>query len=125
MAENSLDPESRPNPRDNEYDNEEVVDEEGNILNISQNSQSSNMDFPQTLQIQREIFILRGDYITPQDAEDFYEQAQRMPHLRIKECMQRQAIVSDHLILSRYVCCNIVANIVSNIYMYVMHHVRT
>ena len=33
--------------------------------------------------------------------------------------------VSDHLILSRYVCSNIVANIVSNIYMYVMRHVRT
>ena len=34
-------------------------------------------------------------------------------------------VVSDHLILSRYVCSNIVANIVSNIYMYVMRHVRT
>ena len=32
--------------------------------------------------------------------------------------------LSDHLILSRYVCSNIVANIVSNIYMYVMRHVR-
>ena len=51
MAENSLDPEPRPNPRDNEYDNEGVVDEEGNVFNISQNSQSSNMGFPQTLQI--------------------------------------------------------------------------
>ena len=97
MAENSLDPETRPNPRDNEYDNEEVVDEEENILNISQSSQSSNMGFPQTLQIQREIFILRGDYITPQDAEDFCEQAQRMPHLRIIECMQRQAIDLLHV----------------------------
>ena len=97
MAENSLDPEPRPNPRDNESDNEEVVDEEGNILNLSQNSQSSNMGFPQTLQIQREIFILRGDYITPQDAEDFYEQAQRMPHLHIKQCMQRQAIDLLHV----------------------------
>ena len=43
MAENSLDPEPRPNPRDNEYENEEVVDEEGNVLNISQNSQLSNL----------------------------------------------------------------------------------
>ena len=33
--------------------------------------------------------------------------------------------LSDHLILSRYVCSNIVANIVTNIYMYVMRHVRT
>ena len=33
--------------------------------------------------------------------------------------------VSDHLIISRYVCSNIVANIVTNIYMYVMRHVRT
>ena len=33
--------------------------------------------------------------------------------------------VSDHLILSSYVCSNIVANIVTNIYMYVMRHVRT
>ena len=58
MTENPLDPEPMPNPRDNESDNEEGVDEEGNILNLSQNSQSSNMGFPQTLQIQREIFIL-------------------------------------------------------------------
>ena len=36
-----------------------------------------------------------------------------------------KCILSDHLILSRYVCSNIVANIVSNIYMYVMRHVRT
>ena len=97
MAEKFLDPEPRQNPRDKESDNEEVVDEEGNILNISQNSQSSNMGFPQTLQIQREIFILRGDYITPQDAEDFYEQAQRMPYLQIKQCMQRQAIDLLHV----------------------------
>ena len=97
MAENPLDPEPMPNPRDNESDNEEGVDEEGNILNLSQNSQSLKMGFPQTLQIQREIFILRGDYITPQDAEDFYEQAQRMPHLHIKQCMQRQAIDLLHV----------------------------
>ena len=49
------------------------------------------MGFPQTLQIQREIFILRGFYITPQDAEEFYEQAQRLPHLHIKQCMQRHS----------------------------------
>ena len=75
-----------------EPDNEQEIDEEGNILNISQSSQSSTMGFPQTLQIQREIFILREDYITPQDAEEFYEQAQRLPQLHIKQCMQRQAI---------------------------------
>ena len=84
MEDNALNPEPRPT----ESDNEQEVDEEGNILNISQNSQSSNMVFPQTLQIQREIFILWGDYITPQDAEEFYEQAQRMPHLHIKQCTQ-------------------------------------
>ena len=38
---------------------------------------------------------------------------------------EHAAEVSDHLILSRYVCSNIVANIVTNIYMYVMRHVRT
>ena len=86
-----------PEPEPNEPDNEHEVDEEGNILNISQSSQSSSMGFPQTLQIQREIFILRGDYITPQDAEEFYEQAQRLPHLHIKQCMQRQAIDLLHV----------------------------
>ena len=39
----------------------------------------------------------RGDYITPQDAKDFYEQAQRLPRLRINECMQRQAIDLLHV----------------------------
>ena len=87
MEDNALNPEPRPNESDNEHE----VDEEGNIPNISQSSQSSNMGFPQTLQIQREIFILRGFYITPQDAEEFYEQAQRLPHLHIKQCMQRHS----------------------------------
>ena len=65
------------------------------ILNSSQTSQSSlvpTVVFPQTMQIQREVFILKGEYITPQDAEEFQEQAQRLPRLRIKECMHRMAI---------------------------------
>ena len=45
MEDNALNPEPRPNEPDNEHE----VDEEGNILNISQSSQSSNMGFPQTL----------------------------------------------------------------------------
>ena len=49
------------------------------------------------MQIQREIFVVKGDYITPQDAEDFYEQAQRLPRSRINECMQRQAIDLVHV----------------------------
>ena len=93
MEDNDLHPEPEPNEPDNEHE----IDEEVNILNISQSSQSSNMGFPQTLQIQREIFILRGDHITPQDAEEFYEQAQRLPHLYIKQCMQRQAIDLLHI----------------------------
>ena len=93
MEDNALNPEPRPNESDNEHE----VHEEGNILNISHSSQSSHMGFPQTLQIQREIFILRGDHITLQDAEEFYEQAQRMPHLHIKQCMQRQAIDLLHV----------------------------
>ena len=47
--------------------------------------------------IQREIFILKGDYITPQDAEEFQEQAQRLPRLRIHECMHRMAIDLLHV----------------------------
>ena len=93
MEDNDLHPEPEPNEPDNEHE----VDEEGNILNISQSSQSSSMGFPQTLQIQQEIFILRGDYITPQDAEEFYEQAQRLPHLHIKQCMQLEAIDLLHV----------------------------
>jgi hypothetical protein len=49
------------------------------------------------MQMQREIFVLKGDYITPQDAESFFEQAQRLPRLRINECMQRQAIDLLHV----------------------------
>ena len=98
MEDNDLHPEPEPN----EPDNEQEIDEEGSILNISQSSQSSNMGFPQTLQIQREIFIPRGDYITPQDAEEFYEQAHRLPHMHIKQCMQRQAIDLLHVKISRH-----------------------
>ena len=35
--------------------------------------------------------------MTAQDAEDFYKQAQRLPRLRINECMQRQAIDLLHV----------------------------
>ena len=76
------------------------MEEDGDILNAIQTSQSSvaqTILFPQTMQMQREIFVLKGDYITPQDAEDFYEQAQRLPRLRINECMQRQAIDLLHV----------------------------
>ena len=55
------------------------------------------MVFPQTMQIQREILILKGDFITPQDAEEFQEQAQGVPRLRINECMHRRAIDSLHV----------------------------
>ena len=79
---------------------EEVLEEDGGILNATQTSQSSvaqTILFPQTIQMQREIFVLKGDYITPQDAEEFYEQSQRLPRLRINECMQRQAIDLLHV----------------------------
>jgi hypothetical protein len=49
------------------------------------------------MQMQREMFVLKGDYITPQDAESFFEQSQRLPRLRINECMQRQAIDLLHI----------------------------
>ena len=57
---------------------EEVVEEDWGILNVTQTLQSSvaqTILFPQTMQMQREIFVLRGDYMTAQDAEDFYKQA--------------------------------------------------
>ena len=79
---------------------EEVVEEDEGILNATQTSQSSvaqTILLPQTMQMQRKIFVLKGDYITPQDAENFYGQAQRLPRLRINECMQRQAIDLPHV----------------------------
>ena len=42
MEDNALNPEPRPNESDNEHE----VDEEGNILNISQSSQSSMASDP-------------------------------------------------------------------------------
>ena len=77
-----------------------MLEEEGGILNATQTLQSSvaqTILFPQTMQLQREIFVLKGDYITLQDAENFYERAQRLPRLRINECMQRQAIDLLHV----------------------------
>ena len=79
---------------------EEVLEEDVGILNATQTSQSSvaqTILFPETMQMQREIFVLKDDCITPQDAEEFYEQAQRLPHLRIDVCMQRQAIDLVHV----------------------------
>ena len=45
MEDNDLHPEPEPNEPNNEHE----ADEEGNILNISQSSQSLTMGFPQTL----------------------------------------------------------------------------
>ena len=87
-------------PPVDETEEEEVLEEDGGILNATQTSQSSvaqTILFPQTMQMQREIFVLKGDYITPQDAADFYDQSQRLPRLRINECMQRQAIDLLHV----------------------------
>ena len=61
---------------DEEEEEEEEVGGDTNILNTSQTSQPSSLPtvvFPQMMQIQREIFILMGNYITPQDAEEFQE----------------------------------------------------
>ena len=51
------------------------------------------------MQMQREatLFVLKGEYITPQDAEEFHEQSQRLPRLRINECIQCQAIDLLHV----------------------------
>ena len=79
---------------------EEVLQEDEGILKTTQTSQSSvaqTILFFQTMQMQREIFVLKCDYITPQDAEEFYEQSQRLPRLRINECMQCQAIDLLHV----------------------------
>ena len=60
-------------PRVIQPEEEEVLEEDGGILNATQTSQSSvaqTILFPQTMQMQREIFVLKGDYITPQDAEN-------------------------------------------------------
>ena len=87
-------------PLVDQTEEEEVMEEDGGILNATQTSQSpvaQTILFPQTMQMQREIFVLKGDYITPQDAEDFYEQAQHLPRLRINECMQRQTIDLVHV----------------------------
>ena len=49
------------------------------------------------MQIQRQIFIFKGDYIAPQDAEEIQEQAQRLPRLCINECMHRMTIDLLHV----------------------------
>jgi hypothetical protein len=49
------------------------------------------------MQMQREVFILTGPDISSKDAETFFEQAQRLPHLKINECMTRQAIEIVHV----------------------------
>ena len=85
---------------DEEEDEDEEVGGDTNILDSSQTSLPSSLPtvvFPQTMQIQRERFILKGDYITPQDAEEFQEQAQCLPRLRINECMHRMAIDLFHV----------------------------
>ena len=107
MAENHVDQfydaDGNPIPRpvyNNEEEEEEEVVEDMDILNTSQTSQPSlvpTVVFPQTMQIQRELFILKGDYITPQDAEEFQKQAQRLPRLHINECMHRMAIDLLHV----------------------------
>jgi hypothetical protein len=86
-----------PNNDDRNAEDDEVEDEDDNPLNISTSSTKQTIVFPSTMQMQREVFILTGPYISSKDAETFYEQAQRLPHLKINECMSRQAIEILHV----------------------------
>ena len=53
---------------------------------------SNQQPFPTTLALQGELFILKFDFIDEDMAIEFYEQAMRYPHLKINDCMQKQAI---------------------------------
>ena len=75
----------------NDEEEEESVEEvNNNTLNTS--FSQSTMVFPATMPLARDIMVLRGDMIMPEDAEDFYEQALRCPNLKVHECMGRQAL---------------------------------
>ena len=54
---------------------------------------SNQQPFPTTLALQGELFILKFDFMAIEEmAIEFYEQAMRYPHLKINDCMQKQAI---------------------------------
>ena len=74
---------------DEEADDSSQVD---NPLNASLTSTQSVVMFPSTVQMQQDIMVLSGNFIFPEEAEDFYEQALRCPNLKINECMKRSAI---------------------------------
>ena len=75
-----------------------MQEEDEDFLNTSQTfqpSMASTVVLPQTMQ----VFVLTGDYITPQDAEEFHEQTQRIPRLRINRCMQSICFMSNLYLL--------------------------
>ena len=87
-----------PRQTDVYVDEEEMQEEDEDFLNTSQTSQpsmASTVVLPQTMQIQREVFVLKGDYITPQDAEEFHEQTQGKHRLRVNRCMQSICFMSN------------------------------
>lgn len=91
-----------PRQTDVYVDEEEMQEEDEDFLNTSQTSQPSlapTVVLPQTMQIQREVFFLKGDYITPEDAEEFHKQTQRIPRLRINGCMQSICFMSRSVLI--------------------------
>ena len=65
---------------------------ESSIQSVLENSVFRNSAFSTTMQMSRSIFILSNSFITPKEADWFYEQALRSPNLKINECMSKTTI---------------------------------
>ena len=65
---------------------------QNNVFDGNNSLFSTQQPFPTTLALQGELFILKFDFIDEDMAIEFYEQAMRYPHLKINDCMQKQAI---------------------------------
>ena len=72
--------------------NDSMALNESSIQNVLEDSVFRNSAFPTTMQMSRSIFILSNSFITPKEADEFYEQALRSPNLKINECMSKTTI---------------------------------
>ena len=65
---------------------------ESTIQNVFDDSGFRTTSNSMTMQMQRPIVNLSSNFITPEQAEEFYEQALRSPDLKINQCMGNNTI---------------------------------
>ena len=72
--------------------NDSMAVNENLIQNVVEDSVFRKSTFPTTMQMSRSNFILSNSFITPEEADEFHEQALHSPSLKLNECIGKTTI---------------------------------